>query len=300
MNKMILATLALLMPLAAQASDLPVKKAVPSEPVATKATSSLDAFLSGAYGYNNWEASGCCNFEDYTVSLRGTFEVPITNQFRFQGDATLDSSEFPNSLLWDSAANWTTKSGTIHAFWRDPSVGLIGLIGQRSDYSVTDGVLGQKFYSSISTNYIGVEAQYFFNNVTLYGQVSYLNLEYPCKGQCNANGYAANAQIRYFPTNDIKLTLKGNYSEVTDSISNGTTSFQLIGARGEYRFPNVPVSVFADATYQSVSASGGCSSCITQTKALVGLNFYLSDKSLLERDRSGASLDPFESSLFSD
>lgn len=292
MKKTFLAAVAIMLPFTVSASDLPGKKAAPA-PVTTKSAPSFDAFLGGAAGYHYLDCSDCggiSGINGYAVSLRGTFEAPITNQFGFQGDVTLDSVAFPaNSLGSNPSFNVTGKSAAVHAFWRDSSVGLIGIIGQKADYTLTDGVLGQTYESYLSANYLGLEGQYFINNVTLYGQVAYLSTS--IYGE-DIDGYSTNGQIRYFPSRDVKLTLKGNYSEVSNSL--GNLSFASIGVRGETRLPNMPVSLFADATYQSLSASVGCNSCITDTKLLVGLNFNFTDQSLFERDRAGASLDPFE------
>ena len=66
----------------------------------------------------------------------------------------------------------------------------------------------------------------------------------------------------------------------------------------EYRLASVPVSVFGDLSYAHKKSEGsGVPFTLTEqdTRAMVGFKYNFGTRTLIERDRAGASLDPFES-----
>jgi hypothetical protein len=97
----------------------------------------FDAYFSAAigYGWSPLDVNGLpisIDNEGTQARLRATFEAPIAQGYGFQGDAVLgrDWSTLTVSFLGASFSTddpRTTATLAAHAFWRDPSVGLIGI-----------------------------------------------------------------------------------------------------------------------------------------------------------------------------
>ena len=104
-------------------------------------------------------------------------------------------------------------------------------------------------------------------------------------------------QLRYFVTPNAMLALKGGYESLrTDVINSHHLKLNAwsVGLRGEYRFDQMPISAFADLDYRKGELNVG-SRKETETRAMLGLKYSFGSKTLIDRDRNGASLDPVRS-----
>ena len=83
--------------------------------------------------------------------------LPVTHQFGFQTDA-----------LYSRISDQDFYGGAGHLFWRDPSIGLVGLTG------------GYLYRSGVGTFQVGAEGEYYLDRFTFgafagVGQINYAN-----------------------------------------------------------------------------------------------------------------------------
>ncbi|MDB5570516.1 MAG: hypothetical protein JWN93_1699 [Hyphomicrobiales bacterium] len=268
----------------AVAADLPARApAMAPAPVAN----SFDAFGSLSAGYNSWDFEGQ-SLDGLNLQGRASFAAPLSGALGFQADGT-----FERSKLSADQGNMINNTGSLagHLFWRDSNAGLFGLIAQASSKNSS--------YISDRQYFIGVEGQYFLGNVTLYGQAAYQNLGVGMYGtSMDSDGFALAGQVRYFAAPNVMFALKGGYS--TLSFDAYGSSFDLnawtIGAKAEYRLAASPISLIAEADYRRGAYKGeGSSVSENDTRVTVGAKWNFGTQTLIQRDRSGASLDPFRS-----
>lgn len=292
MKKILLSATALTaLSVSALAADLPARGAPVMQPVGV---SSFDAFGSLAAGYN-WGAISApgvtLNTDGLNLGARATFAAPISGNFGFQADGQYERSAYTLQNL-----NLTKNTGDLagHVFWRDSSVGLLGVIAQASTTETSLGFVSDRRY------FLGAEGQYFINNVTLYGQIAYENVNFGFPALSgngvSGDGLIVAGQLRYFVSANLMLALKGSYETVsTSDLGNDLRhTGWLIGAKTEYRLNDSPISAFAEIDYR-----GGKFNVADvkdhETRLMVGAKFNFGSKTLFERDRSGASLDPLRS-----
>ena len=276
---------------AALAADLPSRKAPAVEPV----FASFDAFASVAVGYN-WTTGKNYNesrdFNGLEVKARGTFYAPIAGTgFGFQADGQYERSANNGG---EGYGDLVTNTGLLaaHAFARN-ATGLVGVIGQAN--STSDNFGGD---TQNRRYFIGAEGQYFLGAVTLYGQVAYQDYSIINTTNVDVGGTGFNlaGQVRYFATPDLMLALKADYEKLngTGEANGIDVSSWRVGGRAEYRFAATPISAFGDLSYRSSEVSYNSTYKENETRALVGLKLNFGSKTLFERDRSGASLDPID------
>ena len=277
-------------------------------------TAGYNVINNGSYSYTNSNGSNFSGTEDGKVSglevnLRASVSIPLSSTFGAQLDGNLSRTVYkPDAnLCSDCAATIASESVmTSHVFWRKSGKGLVGLVGQRTTQNTNFGT-GQ------STYYVGAEGQIYAGKATLYGQVTYAaNDQYGFDGTTGVN---AAVQVRFFPTDNLKFTLKGGYEKLNqsyvDSFGNDRSfgnnyKTWLVGGSAEYRLKHSRFSLVADVDYRDLKQenyfrSGNFSensdSAFSGFRAMVGFKVTFGTASLIERDRSGASLDPVTSLL---
>lgn len=277
----------------AHAADLPSKKK-PQAP-APVATNDFDGYASIGAGYN-WKSDDGETPKGMHAHGRGSFYAPLPGVFGLQLDGVYERNAY-------GSRDATEHTGTVatHVFARNQT-GLVGVIAQGNYTTSTDGP-ADTAREHDNRYFIGGEAQYFLTgNTTLYGQAAYQNYSFkltPTSGATSTDGYSAVGQIRHYIGHDWMVQAKlayeymdlGNLEEFNKSASSWA-----VGAKVVYHIHGTPVSVFSEAQHRrsELKFDGMPSKTETENRFLVGLKYIFGPKSLLERDRSGASLDPFE------
>ncbi len=275
--------------LAAVAADLPSRVAPPP---AVPVFASFDAFASMAVGYNwgrmDFSSSKADGLE---LQARGSFFAPLNAHFGAQVDGQFERSVYSSGVGSDFKK--TTGELAGHAFWRDSKTGLVGVIAQASSTETSFGFLSDRRY------FLGAEGQSFFGNFTLYGQAAYENVNFgvPMASGVGADGFVGAAQLRYFVTPNLMIAAKGGYENIrtqNDAYAGLHHSAWLAGGKVEHRLSASPLSLFAEADYRSGQFNIGDLK-EHETRAVVGVKVNFGSNTLIERDRSGASLDPIRS-----
>lgn len=190
----------------------------------------------------------------------------------------------------------TSLDGAVHGFYREEGQFLVGAFFQFGSDELSDGT----FEVDVSRNYAGAEGQIYLDNLTLYGQAGLQQFEMDqFSSSISMDGWFGSLEARYFLTPDLRIDAHVGASVYDlDFIETVTFTTVNVGVGAEYKFENLPVSLFATYDLYSTTAdydSPGETPTLDEHRLLVGVKFAIGEDSLLARDRSGASLKPVES-----
>lgn len=263
-------------------------------PLATPALADPTGFISigaGPAGTEIDAGSSTFNLDGYALEALLSGAIMLTPVLGVQGDV-----QFTSRTLEDSGDDITTNSfdGALHGFYRESDKFLVGGFVQigRDDVSYNSASVG-----TIDRAYVGGEAQVYFDNLTLYGQAGMQQLDYGNGSMSiGLNGWFANAEVRYFLTPNLRIEARAGFDTLDFEIASATFDTVTIGAGVEYKLDSLPISLFAKYDYSTTSVDAPMSddATIGSHRFLVGARFALGEDSLLDRDRSGASLRPVQ------
>ena len=271
----------------------------------------FDGFGSISMGYNSLDegswtydcdectpssGDGTGKADGLDIDVRVSAAVPLSQDFGAQVDGEFTRTVYKLPAGFSDKINDSTIAA--HGFWRNPDKGLAGLIVQRTSSNTN-------WNDGIATYYIGGEGQFYAGNFTVYGQVVYGTEDAtPEEG----NGVNGALQLRYFPQPNLMVALRGGYENIKMKPNSNygccwkdTVETWAIGAKGEYRLNNSRVSLLADIDYRDIKEKNRYDDPPYWTewngkyhdvRAMVGVKLNFGASTLLERDRSGASLDP--------
>jgi len=279
---------------AAGAADMqPVLKA-PAATADQQVTGYVE-FYSGFATTKGTECSifddGCDTFKPHGWALGGAARANywIARDMSVQVDAQADGTSY------EDFGRFSTHSYLVggHFSWRNPQQSLFGVFAAAGDAG------GFGFTSSQRHGVIGAEAQWYWNQFTLYAQGGYDTT----LGTVNSDGIdSVNAWFirgtgRYFINPNFLIEGTVMYANGNiDFIGDPSVGFQTWtwGVKGEWRFPTAPFSVFAkyqgsETTYDDVSFLRDAK--VTDHRVLLGLKLHMGDRTLQQTDRAGATLD---------
>jgi len=271
----------------------------------------FDAFVSVAAGLSDSQVTNSLGPQQAGVAfdVRGSVAVPLKGtSLGFQADVQ-DTGMFQGSLGRFAGGSYSDNQVNIalHGFTRSDNA-LFGLIVQysKNDPSYNDGDPVNK----TSGVYVGGEAQYYFPKVTLSGQATYFIL--PSDGvdgagnysdyNANVNGFNLNGKVRYFFNPNTSLTGEVAYEQARSDYDTYVYlhASWFVGGKVEHRLSSMPVSLTGEVSYREghyrdpngIWGDG----YDHDTRAMLGVKVNFGHtKTLQERDRSGASLDPVRS-----
>ena len=256
-----------------------------------------DGFVSIAIG----RAAQAVDFPGGSVSGNGVaLEGAVSGNYNFsatlgfQGDVVLGSEDYPGDLLGGEAVTGRNVDAAIHAFYRNDQY-LVGAFGQYGNNTYTSSY---GFTQTLDHFYGGVEGQVFFGNATLYGQAGAQQVR---SFGGSVNGIFGTLEARYFLEPNFKIeahigadTLESSTSGIFDG--DGITTLHA-GAGAEYRLDNSPISFFAKYDYSRATFSEETNVSESDNRFLIGAKFNFESQTLMDRDRTGASLKPIDSRI---
>ena len=208
--------------------------------------------------------------EDFQAyDLQGALAFPLGANFGAQVDAGLGTTD------GDDIDSEDTVTGTAHVFHRTASHLIGGFIGAADSDDVT--VYGG-----------GAEADFYVNDWTLGGRVTYLTDD----SDIDIDTWAIEARAKYFYTDNAMVSGSIGYTDTSIDVQ-GADDFSsvYVGVGGEYRLNTAPVSFFGGVGYTDIEDSDGV------TGVQIGVRLNWNEESLRDRDRSGASLQGIQSNL---
>jgi len=244
------------------------------------ARSSLD-FFEGSERFNGWALGG---------AGRGNYW--ISHDMSVQVDAQAEGTSYDFS---GGGGHFSSHSYLVggHWSWRNPQQYLFGLFGGVGDAGSTLG------FTEFSQRHglIGAEAQWYWQQFTLYAQVGYdTTLGTINSGVDSINAWFIRGTGRYFINPNFLI-------EGTVTYANGNIDFNCCGdssagfqtwtwgVKGEWRFATAPFSVFAKYQGSETKYDNNFGARAKDDRVLLGLKLHMGDRTLQQTDRAGATLD---------
>jgi hypothetical protein len=239
---------------------------------------------------------GCDVFKTKGWALGGAARANywIARDMSVQVDAQADGTSY------EDFGRFSTHSYLVggHWSWRNPQQHLFGVFAAVGDA----GGAGLPFGSSQRTGLIGVEAQWYWNQFTLYAQGGYDTTlgTASSEGIDSVNAWFLRGTGRYFinPNFMIEGTVMYANGNIDTNCCDPSFGFQTWtwGVKGEWRFATAPFSVFAkyegsQTKYDSADFFSFSSAKTTDQRVVFGLKLHMGDRTLQQTDRAGATLD---------
>lgn len=195
-------------------------------------------------------------------ALSGSISLPLGQSFGVQIDGTVGTFD---EEFFGSAGG--------HLFWRDPAYGLLGLYGS---FTALDGIDGE-------VSRIGVEGEYYWNQLTLKGVVGAEFIDVDAPANYDETNLFAFSDLSYYATDDLELSVGHRYTGEKHALALGV-EYQL-----SQQIFSGGVSLFAEGRIGEDEYQG----------AWAGMRMYLGDeKSLIRRHREDDPTDWAEDNLF--
>jgi hypothetical protein len=275
-----------------QAADLqPVLKAPGA--VEQQATGYVEVY-SGWANTKNFDDGDSFRFNGWALGGAGRGNYWVSRDMSVQVDAQGEGTSYDSPL---GAGHFSTHSYLVggHWSWRNPQQYLFGLFGGVGDA----GGFGE-FSNSQRHGLIGAEAQWYWQQFTLYAQGGYDSTLGSISNSVDSiNAWFIRGVGRYFVNPNFLIEGTVMYANGNLDFSSFSNGFQTWtwGVKGEWRFPTAPFSVFAkyqgsETTYDDNTRQLDLSNAkVTDHRVLVGLKLHMGDRTLQQTDRAGATLD---------
>jgi hypothetical protein len=240
----------------------------------------FDGYVSGHAAQNSVSFVG--NDENFaTFGIRGSASYQDPSNIGGQLDVYYSQGKTGDITFGPPDLSVDFQDVALHVYHRNQEY-LIGGILQRSTSSF--GGLG------ISTNLYGVEGQYYIDRATLGLKVGSQKLDFGGIGPGSASGIFIDAEVRYFIEDNWRVNAGFASNSLDLDGPTARTTHWNIGT--EYRLSNSPVSLFARYMNNSTKISGESLSLKNDTYMVGATLNFGGSKSLFERDRKGATLNP--------
>lgn len=264
---------------------------------ATAAFADADLVVTGLAG-GDWltgPAESTSDAAGYALQGGASVQYDFTPVIGAQGDLVINFSD----LQFDGtpiSLERTSLDGAFHLYYRDDTF-LVGAFGQLGITSLGFDTLGPSGVPDVNRAYIGAEGQLYIDNLTLYGQLGLMQYDFNgLESTSSLSGAFGTFEIRYFLTPNFKVAANAAVQTLdlpSESTGDSFTTY-VIGASAEYKFDDMPFSIFGRIDFADQQVDGGEGNGLNETRALVGIKFAMGEETLLARDRSGVTLKPVE------
>ena len=201
------------------------------------------SFIDGASGHAEHTFSGSSDSDDY-FELGGAVRLSVPFADRISGQFDFDAEYRP---LNDDDADGDHYSGSntvgLHLSYRDPMSYLFGLFGGAGQVDYVDED-GSRFWFG------GVEAQYYFDQVTLYAQAGLLDGSEEANDDGLRNAWFVRGVGRYFLSDYSMAQAEIAYVDGERDFDDDDMYGVSWGLRLEHQFMPIPVSLFATTSHQ--------------------------------------------------
>jgi hypothetical protein len=252
--------------------------------------------------YSGWASTRTTDFGEsfrfngWALGGAGRGNYWVSRDMSVQVDAQAEGTSY-DAQPFAGGGHFSTHSYLIggHWSWRNPQQYLFGLFAAAGDAG------GFGFTDSQRHGLIGAEAQWYWNQFTLYAQGGYDSTLGTASFEVDSiNAWFLRGTGRYFV--NPNFLLEGTVMYANGNID-GNSGFQSVGfqtwtwgVKGEWRFPTAPFSVFAkyqgsETKYDNASFFDLRNAKVTDNRVLLGLKLHMGDRTLQQTDRAGATLD---------
>jgi len=269
------------------AADVEGAVYVPPDQVVPLAPVSGYLELYGEYAHDNYPSTDYNPWWGFGGSGRANIWITpaLSTQFDFTGNALWDG-------YYPAGYNMGSLNAAAHLSYRDPTQYLLGGFVQLSSWSAYGDSEG------MYTGVIGVEGQWYHNDLTLYAQAGWMTSLF---GYYVTNGYDYNYSMwfahlagRYFFHDNTKVELSAGVmgGSVYTNYPDYEATLLTWNAEVEHRFNNTPFSVFARAEgFHTLSLGSDLNGGLTKVWTLkLGAKVAFGTATLKDEDRNGATL----------
>jgi hypothetical protein len=278
-----------------QAADMqPVLKAPGAQPE-QQATGYVEVY-SGWASTKATDDFGSTRFNGWALGGAGRGNYWVSRDVSVQVDAQAEGTSYDIPGGGHASTHSYLVGG--HWSWRNPQQYLFGLFGGVGD-------AGGAGFTGASQRHglIGAEAQWYWNQFTLYAQGGYdttLGSTAGFRDDDSINAWFIRGTGRYFinPNFLIEGTVMYANGNIDFNFGDPSIGFQTWtwGVKGEWRFATAPFSVFAkyqgsETKYDNSDDFSIFGAKTTDHRVLLGLKLHMGDRTLQQTDRAGATLD---------
>jgi hypothetical protein len=232
----------------------------------------------------------------FATGGEGLLSLPLGDNLSIQSDVKYEynSNAQQEPFSNDVFGPRYSFQGATHISWRDPSTFLLGAFGGAG---VT--AFGP---SKHDVRFVGGEAQFYLDNITLYAQGGYVDFNLRPGSPLPAapvadDGLFVRGVFRWFPTMDSRLQFEGTYQNI-DLVGGPFSGSQeaevfSVGARYDMMLAGLPVigSTPVYVAYRGTFRDNcGFGTDVDDHTFMVGTSYSFSGD-LLTVDRQGATLD---------
>lgn len=304
--------------MAAGAADLAVKAAAVQPVLPPQASGYIEVYTGGSWLEDTIPVNpffftpGTTKFDGWPIGGAGRGNWWATKDFSVQLDVQAESTRYkvPSDFLDPGfTGRFSTLSYLVggHANYRNSQTGLIGIFGAVGDASGSQNTSG--FFgggSGVRHALGGLEGQYYWNALTLYGQVGYdSTLDMGNTSFVDdVHAWFVRGTGRYFFMPNFMVEGTGQYSKGAVGFSTfgslviPDTGFDMwrVSFKAEWRPDTMPFSIFGKYEYNQTNYAQNAiifapSERVSENRLMAGVRLYLGQNTLLANDRTGATLD---------
>lgn len=304
--------------LGTRAADLPVK--APATALPPQASGYLEINMGGSWLEDTIPANplfftpGTTKYDGWSIGSAGRGNWWATQNFSVQLDAQAEGTQYtiPRDQLAlidpSLSGRFSTLSYLVgaHANYRNSQTGLLGVFGAIGDAggnANTFGFFGNN--TGVRHGLGGLEGQFYWNALTLYGQFGYDAAVNPGNASFvdDAHAWFVRGTARYFFMPNFMVEGTGQYSKGAVGFRNlgnflPDTGFEMWRAsvKAEWRPNTMPFSIFAKYEYNQTNYDQNTivfspSERVSENRLMGGVRLYFGQNTLLANDRTGATLD---------
>lgn len=219
-------------------------------------------YVEGSIGYSDVSV-GAASTDGASFSVGGAYAAPITSNIGFQIDGEV-------TYLDLDPQETTVLEGQGHVYWRDSERGAFGaFVSVINDSDVLDDTLIGG----------GVEGELYLGDWTVGGEIAYYEGD---DTNVELTGFAAD--VTYYYTENISVEAGAGYGNL--DIGAVDSDYYTLRLQGEYGFDRWPASVTASVSYNDYDDFN-----TDATQVRIGFNWRFGSRTVMERDRYGASRD---------
>ncbi|WP_367714977.1 hypothetical protein AB2N04_13695 [Nitratireductor sp. GISD-1A_MAKvit] len=238
----------------------------------------LSGFAEARFGYGKISALGA-SVDGSEWALRGSLNTSLERGANIQFDIGYGGTD-----VGDGHARALT--GAVHGYLRDPEAYAIGLFGgvnryEGSPFNALSRLGGDRYAMDLTA---GAEAAVFLDDVTIHGRVGLGQVSY---SGVRADRISVGVGGRFYATDNLRFDLAAGLERV--SYGSADLDVYSLGATGNYRFSETPVTAFGGYRYDAVHASlGGASGEIARAhNVILGARYQFGSQSLKDEERHG-------------
>lgn len=242
------------------------------------------AVRAGEPSVEAWLAGGPLVYDVFTqanaLAITGGLStaLDITPNIGVQGDVVLRHETVDR---W-GGDSFNSGDLALHLYYSDPESFLVGVFGQVGRDASSFNYIWDRVH-------LGVEAQLYLGDLTLYGQAGRIRLQRTVD-TAPYLGWFASGEIAYYITPDFKVEAHGGVIRTEWFGYNSDAA--NIGLGAEYKFEDMPFSIFGSYDYFRSDFTTDNGMYMQQQRVQFGVKFNLDDGTLKDNDRNGVRLAP--------